>query len=227
MIKVTKKSMKKWIGIGIGIIITYEISCFMYWASLGISFNEYTKKEDAFRKSSTKVLIRKLHSVDIFSSCPRWAMQELAKRKAREAVPELIKLLNPWHKIRNFDVIYALGEIGDERAIEPLMKIVKRANIEVNVKKPISNDTLEALLALAKLKYEPMYNYAVKLATLEDADDPNNLKGYGITMLGYFEKPEALPILKKISEGKLDWARRSNVENAIKQIESAQNRKSE
>ena len=54
------------------------------------------------------------------------AAQELGNERVREAVPELIKALNDESSGVRINVIVSLGYLRDERAIEPLINILKK-----------------------------------------------------------------------------------------------------
>lgn len=71
------------------------------------------------------------------------------------------------------------------------------------------------------MKHEAAYPYAIWLATLKD--DPYDFRSYGITMLGFFEKPESIPILKKIASEDPEEDIREKAANVIKHIESIHN----
>lgn len=167
-----------------------------------------------YRGLSTEELIKKTRAYNIL-----WrdeAMEVLATRKEDKAVWRFIELLNsPIKSVRQI-AMFSLGEIGDERAIEPLMKIVKEEQVDITYKKHDNPDSIEALKALAMLKYEGAYSYAVWLAGLND--DPNDFRSYGITMLEYFEKPESISILEKIAKEDPKEYIREKAINAIEHI---------
>ena len=205
-----------WVGV--------QAASYYYWIWRGWNDADFSDDIDKYmEKFSSDQLYKKVASVTLMVIDPyrdsAWGI--LIKRKEKRVVPILIKELGSWHRDVRVGAIRALGDIGDERAIEPLMEIVKKGKIDYGYNKGPIPDYLEALMALAKMKYEPAYKYALDFVTTEQ--EPNNLRGYGIIMLGYFEKPEALPILRKIaSEKDLPWYRQKNVEEAIQRIESAQ-----
>ena len=145
----------------------------------------------------------------------------LIKRKDKRLVPVLINELTSWNRLTRVTAIRALGTIGDESAAEPLMAIVNRAKIDYLHNDIVdAEEYLEALEALAKMKYEPAYQYALELVLLKN--DPKNFRSSGIIMLGYFEKPESISLLKKIYDEHPEGFIRDNVKSAIQRIESAQ-----
>lgn len=207
-----------WIGI--------QTTSYYYWIWRG--WNDSNLSSDInkhMEKFSSDELFKKIKGINLTIVNPYrdGAWRVLIDRKDRRIVPILIKELKSWNKDTRVGAIRVLGDIGDERAMKPFMEIVRNARIDYSydIKTP-TPDYIVALQALAKMKYEPIYHYAVEFATSKDK--PNNLKNYGVMMLGDFKKSEALPILRKIAEEEKDlpWIEQTNFKNAIQSIESAQ-----
>ncbi|MGB2629776.1 MAG: HEAT repeat domain-containing protein [Candidatus Omnitrophota bacterium] len=221
--KILKKILK-WSLITFIVWLTCQGLVYGYWLSR--AWNDSNLAEDIDKQMETlpsDVLFKKVASFNLMIVDPyrdsAWGI--LIDRKDKRVVSILIKRLKSWNRQTRVGAMRALGDIGDKRSIKPLMDIVKKSKIDYNYDGAETPDYIVALEALARMRYEPAYKYAVEITTKEE---PNNFKGYGVIMLGYFEKPEALPILKRILEEEKDlsWARKSNTEEAIQRIESAQ-----
>lgn len=141
--------------------------------------------EDEFRKLSSDVLIKKLHPMHPFAMTPAYAMQILAERRETKAVPELIKFVKSWHPDNRYQAIRALGNIGDERAIEPLLEIVKKGDVKNNP------NYHESLFSLCQIGYEPVHPIV-----LEMLKRPDGARNGSTKMMEYIGTKEDIPILE-------------------------------
>ncbi|MGB2630177.1 MAG: HEAT repeat domain-containing protein [Candidatus Omnitrophota bacterium] len=195
------------------VLILYEAGCYGYWwLRAWEGPDSVSKLEVDLRKEPSEILIKRLYNIDIFSPYPQMAMQILAERKEKKAVPELIKFTKSWNRYYRRTAIWSLGIINDPRAIRPLMEIVSKGESHSNYK--------DALMALSRMKYEGAFPYVKELAEREDATANGS-----IAMLREFAKPECIPLLenmrKKIKKNtplaKFD---KSRIDDAIKYIAS-------
>lgn len=176
-----------------------------------------------YEKASTEKLIDMIktfknpYSFYYYSPYPSIALEVLAERKERLAVPVLINLLEIRDSNRKKAVIRALGIIGDPAAIEPLVRLVNAGSIDYNPNNLNTPYNIEALEALARMKYDGIYNQAVEIATHKN--DPNDFRSYGITMLEYLGKPESIPILEQIATSDSKPYIRDKAKMAIEHIE--------
>lgn len=156
------------------------------------------------------------YSIYYDSPYPYTALEVLTERRESKAVPALISLLEIRDKNRRKAIIRALGLIGDPIAIEPLLKIVNSNLIDYRYNSPDTPDNIEAMLALARMKYDGIYELAVEIASRQD--DPNDFRSYGIRMLEYFGKPESIPALERIATSDSKSYIRDKAKAAIEHI---------
>jgi len=191
----------------------YQGACYIHWFLMAWSGpGPRDKIVAALEEMPTQQVIKKLHSVDIFSPYPQTAISVLADRKDKSAVPSLIRLLKVWNPHIRRDAIWALGVIDDSRAIEPLMDIVKSG--EKN------SDYVNALSALSKMRYEGAYNYVV-----ERAKEPDAYRNGSVEMLKNYGKPESIALLLEIKNNIKDSdpmakAGRIEIDKVISYIEA-------
>jgi len=222
MISINKKQLKKWIIIITTIAVLYPIPLYLFWYLMAMgSGPELTAKiKDQYMSLPSRVLINKIKGYGnpynplCCSPYPFPALRVLMERKEKEAVPILINFLKSRINYKRRDAIWALGVIGDERAIRPLMEIVKKGEKCHNYS--------DALMALSRMKYEGAFPYIVKLAKSKDA-----CANGSIAMLKEFGKPECIPLLLEIKNEISDAAPlakfdKSRIDDAIKHIESLQ-----
>jgi HEAT repeat protein len=204
--------------------VMYQGASYFYWWSWATNPSASVQLKEHLRTFSSEKLLGMTWSASRYNPYPGTALAILAERKEKKIVPIFLKGMKSPDVYVRHSAMMALADIGDERAIEPLMEIVRKATIDYGYNGNLMPDYVVALMALSKMRYEPVYHYAIEFATSKV--EPNNLKGYGVIMLGNFENPEALPILKQIAQEKnLPWYSEGNVKNAIKQIEAAQGQK--
>jgi HEAT repeat protein len=195
----------------------FQGGCKVYWYIMAWSMGapeNYSKVVDTFRALPSEEVIIKLYTIDMSSPYPQMAIKVLAERKEKKAVPELIKLTKSRNKHISRDAIWALGLINDERAIEPLMDIIRNGKNNENYG--------WALLSLSKMKYEGVFPLIVEIAK---SNYPANTEA--ITLLEEFGKPETIPLLVQIKNtikgnSFADRLDKTSVDNAIKHIESLQ-----
>lgn len=114
------------------------------------------------------------------------AAEILSERKEKMAVPILVMgLKSPLEMVRR-RAILTLGDIGDKRAIKPLISIIKRGSK--------NGEYFSALGSLAKLKYEPIIPILMQMLNEEKND-----RAEAVRILGYFKKAELLPLFEKIA----------------------------
>ena len=172
-----------------------------YW-----SFREFLEPrvndriEKEWRNKPAEFLLHKLtRKVRMYSGT---AAMIIVERKEKRAIPEFLKLIKSPNEQTRISAFIALGEIGDERAIEPLMEIIKegRAN----------KDFLSAIDALSIMHYEPIYPEILQMAK------DNYHTSWVVDMLERFpEKPETLPALKNISKSDPEGYIRDKANRAI------------
>lgn len=136
------------------------------------------------------------------------AAEILSERKERLAMPILLLHLHSPFWINRQMAIHELGEMGDPRAITPLMRIVKKGASNENY--------INALYALSKLKYEPALPIVIDLLK-------NEHKLAALEMLGYFGKAETLPLLRNIAENDVDKYVREDALEALETIKNQWN----
>ena len=166
------------------VLITPRLCYWVSWQIYMINPNVLHQTKASYEHLPSEVLVKKLGVQNVWFDI---ALDVLAKRKDREAVPFILPLLKSPFKYRRHSAIRALADIGDERAEQPLMKILKRGDQHP--------DYSEALHALSKMKYEPAYIYVSEWAHRSDA--PRNGSVY---MLKDFGKKESIPLLENIRE---------------------------
>jgi hypothetical protein len=216
------KKIRNWaIALIIIFVLSPVVSYSFWWTTAWLSGGSpkwQAEIEDNYKKLSSKVLIKKLRSYNnlydpaCFGPYSYIALHILVERREKEAVPVVLKFLNSWDKGRRQTAIWALGVIGDDRAINPLMNIVKQGE-----KHP---DYVAALSALSKMKYEGAFKYVIERSRKEDA-----YRNGSVSMLGDFSKPECIPLLLDMKSRIKDSdpspkLGRSFIDDAIKHIES-------
>jgi hypothetical protein len=171
------------------LIGSYLGFCLMYW-SVRAFFDPLgsLKISEQFNKLSTSQLLSRLHSIDPISIYPQIAMEVLAERKDRAAVPALIRCTKSWNPDIRYQAIRALGNIGDIRAAEPLMEILR----ERKQKRDLSYGG--ALFSLAQIGYEPIRPIAIELLI-----KPDGARNGATSLMEYIGKKEDLPILEAMS----------------------------
>ncbi|MBU0634467.1 MAG: HEAT repeat domain-containing protein [Candidatus Omnitrophica bacterium] len=165
---------------GVGLFYLFS---FAYWfMAAGHGPEYYHKLYERQNLLSSEKLIKKINSFDLFSPYPGVAIDILAERKEKEAVPSFIKIVESRNPRFKKQVIWALGQINDERAIKPLMFIVKQGQ---------QNEYfIVALRALAYMKYEGALDFILDLAKKPDA-----YKNESVNMLEAFGDAKYIPIL--------------------------------
>ncbi len=183
------KKIYIWIIIFLASIILLPGFSFLYW-TLTVSFEPLAsvRIHNEFEKLPSDVLIKKLqlYNIDPASPYPQIAMEVLASRKEKVVVPYLIKLLKSWHPDRRYQAIRALGLIGDERAVEPLLKIVNKGESKEN------RSYRSALLSLCQIGYGP-----VRPIILERLKRPDGARNGSAKMMEYIGKKEDITLLEE------------------------------
>jgi len=107
----------------------------------------------------------------------------------KEAASRLVKALQSNNARTQLKAIYGVEKMKDPSAIEPLMTIVEKGEGHSNYRR--------ALLALSMMQYEGAYEYVLK----EARNDMANQQGYGaISKLEYYGKIESIPLLEEMKE---------------------------
>lgn len=188
-----------------------------YFIFITIPSKEIKQIEASHRGLGSDILLKKLDSPIIYDPYKFIAVSVLCERKDPKIVPYLIRELKSWSRDRRRAAMLELGKIGDERAIEALVKIAKSKPINYSLSEDIIvPDNIRALEALSKLKYPPAYNYAIEMA------NSNRYRANGVLMLEYLEDTKAIPLLKKIAQDDPEDYIRHNAQRAIDKIEVAQ-----
>lgn len=185
------KNKKVYIVIAIFLVSIILLPGFslLYW-TLTVSFEPLVsvRIHNEFEKLPSDVLVNKLklYNIDPASPYPQIAMEVLASRKEKTVVPYLIKLLKSWHPDRRYQAIRALGLIGDERAVEPLLKIVNEGESKEN------KSYRSALLSLCQIGYEP-----IRSIVLERLKRPDGVRNGSAKMMEYIGKKEDINLLEE------------------------------
>lgn len=139
------KTIVKILMVVIPVLAIYPGSFFSY-LFLRSSFDPgwTSRLYEKIEKLPSDDVMKKLYSIDPFGPHPAIAMEVLAARKEKKAVPELIKYTKSKIKYRRSKAIWALGEIGDKRAVEPLVEIISKGEN--------SRDCFDAKRALGKIE---------------------------------------------------------------------------
>lgn len=169
-----------------GLIITsppIQIAKWMVLSFLAPDIEENITKK--WEKKSNTYLLRKMQNYDFMYS--GIAAEILAKRKEPRAFPILMKNTHSLFWLKRKTAIQVLGDLGDKRAIKPLLKIVDRG--------PKNADYETSLNALSKLGCDSVYPLVLNMLNKKHGDGT-----LAIDMLGNFAKPESLPILQRIYE---------------------------
>lgn len=163
----------------------------------------YRDTKDAWNNKPTVFLLWKLLGYNPINA--DIAADILGERKEKSAVPILLIGLQSPLGMTKWRAMHTLGEIGDKRAIKPLMSIVKKDMKDDNY--------YGALRALSEMKYEPILPIVIKMTR-----GTENERGDAVLMLGDFEDPKLLPILKKIAEEDKEDYIRDRAKEAIDRI---------
>lgn len=172
----------------LGLIILLPGFSFLYWAATAIIEPDASMRiHDEFEKLPSEALIKKLEFFDIdpASPYPQIAMEVLAKRQDKEVTPFLIKLLKSWHPDRRYQAIRALGIIGDERAIKPLLEIVEKGENKEN------RNYRPALFSLCQIGYEP-----ARSVVLNMLKRPDGARNGSTAMMQYIGTSADIPALE-------------------------------
>jgi len=143
-------------------------------------------------------------------------MQALARLKATEAVDQLILLLNHEDQYTQSVAADALGEIGDERAIEPLLAdFVKHKHNVYSASSALGRFKEKVVDPLIDLLFDPSVKPLHDLIIIElwmigderaidpiietlNQTDDGKIKAQAINALGVFRSGTAIPSLAKI-----------------------------
>ncbi|MFC1570836.1 HEAT repeat domain-containing protein [Candidatus Omnitrophota bacterium] len=202
--------------------VTYPVWIYTFWATTA-PFSDpdmISEIKEDYGKLSSDELIDKVksfcnpYSISYSSPYPMAALEVLVDRQESKAVPMLIKFLDSKSRVRRQAAIWALGIIGDKRAIEPLMQIIQKGEKH--------SDYRPALLALSEMKYEGAFPYVEQIAR-----KPYPESSGAITYLKEFGKPEGIALLLAMKSQIKDTdplARfdRSRIDDAVEHIKSLQ-----
>ena len=165
------------------ILISYAGSWLFWSLNSWQGLDYYARIKDNLRELDSEALIRKVNSFDFFSPYPGYAIEILAERKEKKAVPKFMIILSSKRNHLKREVVWALGQIRDLRAIAPLMDIIQKGEGNAFY--------FDALEALSNMHYEPVFPILLELAKRKD-------RVFGIVgMLRDFGNPEVLPILRR------------------------------
>ena len=220
--KLTKKYVIICLIIIIIIGVTYPFWIYAFWTMIA-PFSDpdwISEIREDYGKLSSDELIDKIkgfcnpYSLSYSSPYPMAALEVLVDRHENKAVPILLKFLDCKSRARRQAAIWALGIIGDKRAVGPLMQIIRKGE-----KHP---DYRVTLRALSEMKYEGAFPYVEQIAK-----KPYPESSGAITYLKEFEKPEGIPLLQAIKSQIKDTdplARfdRNRIDDAIEHIRSSQ-----
>lgn len=163
----------------------------------------YIDIRDAWSNKSTIFLLSKLLGPNPVHA--DIAADILGERKEKIAVPILLIGLRSPLRMTKWRAMRTLGQIGDQRAVKPLMAIIENRAKDENY--------YRALSALSEMKYEPTLPIVIKMTQGTETE-----RGEAIPMLGKYEDPKLLPILRKIAEQDKEADIRNRAEEAILRI---------
>ena len=133
----------------------------------------------------------------------------LLNRKEKRLEPIELSMTKSWNSKRRSSAFETLGYLGDERAIEPLMQIVRQGRK--------GRDYVSAVDALSIMRYQPIYPELLKMVS--DGFETSMV----VDMLERFpEKPETITALKHLKETDPEWYIRDKATDAIKKLETSQ-----
>jgi hypothetical protein len=172
--------------IGVVVIIFY-LGLPIGWSFYQAIFNPLGSLEidRQYRNLPSEALIRKLTPTHPLGATPSCAMQILAERHEQAAVPKIIKLINSVNPNNRYQAIRALGNIGDKRAIEPLLNIVNNGDVKSNP------NYRPALYSLCQIGYEP-----IRPIVLEMLKRPDGAYNGATSMIKYIGTKEDIIILE-------------------------------
>lgn len=201
-----------------GIYFAFPIASHYYWSIRGFLEPDMIETgRERYRKMPSEYLLKKLDSFSSYNV--QVALDVLVEREEKEAVPRIIRFLESGDKYLRKLAIRSLGEIGDERAIKPLLTVVSGGYLDITHNVRETPDNILALQSLARLGYEGVYEQAVYLATLDPQEDPYGYRAYGATMLEYYGGLESIAILSRIEKEDPDKWMRDKASNIIVRIE--------
>jgi HEAT repeat protein len=150
-------------------------------------------------------LIKKLKPGHKNNPYPYAAMNILAERQSKEAIPAIIELM----KYPNYqkEVVRNLGRLNDDRSISALLSIVNDKSLERTYVWYL------ALESLAKLGYKDIYPIVLSLVNSNRSELANK-----VSLLGYFlEYPETIKELEIIANGKYPGYVRERAEELLEE----------
>ena len=154
----------------------------------------------------------------------------LVKLDAKEALLEIVNLLNADNSDSTQDILYAISVLGDEQIIPQLLKLTKKgkwdaanAIIEINGKTAVP----ELINLLSEKDVNVRQIVASTLGELGDKraipalikllNDEHYVKEYAVISLAELDAKESIPEIKKLLNDKLDCVR-ERASDAIKKL---------
>lgn len=193
----------------LGVLLTsppMQMAKYMVLGFLAPFLDEYLEKK--WENRPTIFLLWELMSYDYVHADV--AANILSKRKEKMAVPILLIALKSPLRLTYSRAMFALGEIGDESAIKPLMSIVKSG-----VKHP---KYASALSALSIMAYKPVLSILLKM--VEGTEEE---RARAVLMLGNYKDKDLLPLLMKIASSDKEDYIRNRAKEAIENITKKEN----
>lgn len=157
--------------------------------------------QEKWGAKSNDFLLKKMKSSMFIQSVP--AARILLGRKDKNLIREFIKLLDSPDKGMVLTAIEALGLIGDEKAAPSVAKLLKNNRDE--------NIHYEVMLALARMRYEPILSDVIKMSKSDKRGD----RHLSIGMLEGFNNQETIAILHRIAEKDSERTNRDAAERAL------------
>jgi len=207
MLSINRLKVGKTVGILIGIVILWHVIFFVFHFVIAVGnspqIQDRMKSDLGKHSSESLIMMLNIRYIDPFYN-PYLILNVLAERKEKKAVPVMLKFLNSKKSFYRQEAMYALAKINDERAIEPLMRIVSR--------KQKDKDYLVALDTLSKMHYEGAYPMILEMK------NEGKHNSYVIDMIkNYPDRPETLPILIEISKNTRENYIRDKANEAIEE----------
>jgi succinoglycan biosynthesis transport protein ExoP len=164
-----------------------------------------SRSSNKYLNPNINVYLRDMKSSNVVIK--RAAIYKLGQLKVKEAVPEMISLLNKdSEEIAPF-IIEALGKIGDKAAVSPLISMLGRDNVLIREK------AIEALGKIGDKRAVPAL-----IPILEQKDNRTESEVFtAIWALGNIGDKSAEPVLNSLLEDNNKYVR-YNVEEALKKI---------
>lgn len=143
---------------------------------LSDEYNDMVKKKRENKDTAT--LIKDLQVQSVFTR--KSAIIDLASRRAKEALPDVLKVLKDREATLRGCAAWALGELGEPKAVKPLIACLKDMDVEVR---------RASAQSLAKLA-DPSSLAALKEASVDSDRWVQEWARKGVEVLGPSKSPK-------------------------------------